>query len=91
MGNLSLIVASLRGTVVDAEPPRAVRLTNEERQRGEGRRTGADDPLAQHLVALPLQLVLLRVRVAVGLDSYGTDAPLETKAVAEVTARWKSL
>ena len=31
------------------------------------------------------------MRVAVGPNSHGTYAPLETNAVAEVMARWKSL
>jgi len=55
----------VEGAVVDAETPGLVRLANEEHRRRERRRAGTDDPLCEHGVALPLQLILLQLGVAV--------------------------
>jgi hypothetical protein len=51
--------------LVDAESPCLVLLTHKQHRHEEGGRAGPDDALAQHVIALFLDLVLEQLRVAV--------------------------
>ena len=64
-GELVLGCLGVEGAVVDAETPRHVRLAHEEHGRQEWRSARPDAALSEHGLALPFQLILLQLGVAV--------------------------
>ena len=76
--------------VVDAEAPRPIRLLDEEHGCRERRSTGADDALLQHGGALPLELVLLQLRVPVRPHCHRRGPGQQVYAVVVGAAWWKA-
>ena len=76
--------AVVKSAKVDAEAPTAILLANEEHRGGEWRSRLPDDPLLQHIIALPLNFVLEELWVAVGPHSHrwGTRDEVNTVVMA---------
>src|SRR5688572_29912836 len=73
--------------VVDAEPPRSILLLDEEDRGGKRGVAAPDDALSDHGVALPLQLIFVRCRVAVWPDRHWSCVGLEDDAVSPAPLR----
>jgi hypothetical protein len=60
----------IQHAVVHTESPASIVVLDQEHRRGEGIRTGMDDPLLQHLRTLALQLIIDELRVTIRADPH---------------------
>lgn len=79
---------SIELAVVDAEPPCAIRLLDEEYWAGECRSTLPDDPLPKHGVALSLDFILEELRVTIGTHNRGR-CPRKKMDPVVMSACWR--
>jgi hypothetical protein len=84
---LVLDSAVIESSIVDAKAPIAIMLTDKEHRGGEWQSRLPYDPLLQHIITLPLNLILEELWVAVGSHSYQWGVGDEVDAVIMVLAR----
>jgi hypothetical protein len=81
----------VEGAVVDAESPQVVWLLDEKDWRGECGVTALDDVVADHGLALLLQLNLVDDRISVGPHCHRCGVQFEDDAVRSATCRRQAL
>jgi hypothetical protein len=89
-GELVLGRLGVEGAVVDVEALRLVRFTDEEHGRRERRSARPDDALGEHGFALPFQLILLQLGVAVRAHGDWNCVWQEVDVVVVRAGRWKT-